>query len=122
MFQYVRARQASFGHAIRGFGFLIRSESHAKVHLLATALVICLGVFLPVSAGEWGLLSLAIGLVWTAEAVNTAVESVVDLCSSEWNEQAGRAKDLAAAAVLIAAVTAFVIGLIVFLPRIFSLF
>jgi len=122
MFKYVRARQASFGHAVRGLRTLIHSESHAKVHLLATASVCCLGATLSVSAGEWGLLLLATGLVWTAEALNTALESVVDLCSPEWNEKAGRAKDLGAAAVLLAAVTALLVGLIVFLPRILSLF
>ena len=122
MFNYIRARRASFGYAIRGLRILIRSESHAKVHLLATASVCCLGALLSISVSEWGLLILAIGLVWTAEALNTAVETVVDLCSPEWNEQAGRAKDLGAAAVLVAAVTAILVGLIVFLPRICSLF
>lgn len=81
-----------------------------------------LGIALSVSAGEWGLLLLATGLVWAAEAFNTAIESVVDLCSPEWNEQAGRAKDLGAAAVLLASLAAVLVGLIVFLPRILSLF
>ena len=122
MFKYIKARLASLGHAVRGLRSLIRSESHAKVHLLATALVCCLGVALSVTADEWGLLLLATGLVWTAEAFNTAMESVVDLYSSEWNEQSGRVKDLAAAAVLLAAAAALLVGFIIFLPRIVSLF
>jgi len=120
MFSYIISRLASFGHAIRGLRELIWSESHARIHLSATVLVICLGGLLSISAIECGLLLLAIGLVWVAEAINTAIESVVDLCSPEWNKQAGRAKDLGAAAVLLAAATAVLVGLSVFLPRIIS--
>jgi diacylglycerol kinase len=109
---------SSFGHAIRGIRFLIRSERHAQIHLLATVVVVVCGLVLSISAVEWCLVSLAIGLVWATEALNTALERLVDLCSPQHNEVAGHAKDLAAGAVLLAAVVAAVVGLVVFLPRI----
>lgn len=117
MFAWLRARLTSLLHAVRGVGWLIRTERHARYHLLATALVVCLGLWQSISSGEWCAVVLSIGLVWTAEALNTAVERVVDLCSPDHHLLAGQAKDLAAGAVLLAALAAVIVGLIVFLPR-----
>ena len=122
MLAFFRARMRSFGHAIRGIRFLIRSERHAQIHLLATATVVVCGLVISISAVEWCLVSLAIGLVWATEALNTAVERLVDLRSPQYNEVAGQAKDLAAGAVLLAAVAAAIVGLLVFLPRIAAIF
>jgi len=118
MLAFFKARMRSFGHAIRGIRFLIQSERHAQIHLLATAIVIVFGLMLSISSAEWCLVSLAIGLVWATEALNTVLERLVDLCSPQHNEVAGQAKDLAAGAALLAAVAAAIVGLVVFLPRI----
>jgi len=75
-------------------------------------------VAISISAVEWCLVVLSIGLVWTAEAVNTAIKRVADLASPAQNSLAGQAKDLAAGAVLLAAMTAAAVGLFVFLPQI----
>lgn len=116
--RYLRARIAAFSHAIRGVRFLINSESHARIHLLLTAFIICVGLMFSISAVEWCTVILAAGLVWTAESLNTAIERMTDLSSPERNAIAGQVKDLAAGAVLLAAITAAAVGLIVFIPRI----
>ena len=108
---------ASFGFALRGVVALLRSQANARIHLAATVSVIVLGFFLGVTHLEWCALSAAIGLVWTAEGLNTAIECVVDLVSPDPHPLAGRAKDIAAGAVLIAALIAALIGALVFIPH-----
>ena len=114
---FLHRRLASFGYAFRGVRVLFRTQVHAWVHLVATVVVVTAGVICSVTTIEWALLALTIGLVWTAEALNTAIEFVVDLASPEYHELAGRAKDVAAAAVLLAAVTSACIAVAVFGPR-----
>lgn len=121
MLAYIKARLKSFGHAMRGLWFLIRSERHARFHLFVSVVVVALGLGLSISPGEWCAVVLAIGLVWMAEALNTAIERAVDLSNPDHHPLAGEAKDLAAGAVLLAAVTAATVGLMVFLPRIWQL-
>ena len=113
----IKQRTAAFGYAIRGIIHLLRNEPNAWVHLVATIGVVVVGGLLGVTAVEWCLLALAIGFVWTAEAVNTAVERTVNLVSPEFDRRAGHAKDVAAGAVLLAALTAAIIGGIVLGPR-----
>ncbi len=113
----VQRRVASFRFAIRGIRFLFASQVHAWVHLLASLVVIAAGFLLRATATEWCLLTLSIGLVWSAEAFNTAVEVVVDLASPQHHDLAGRAKDVAAGAVLLASMSAATVGLIVFGPK-----
>jgi len=113
----IRKRLAGFGHAFAGVAFMFRTQFHAWVHLLATLVVVTAGIWLSVSPEQWCLLVLAIGMVWASEAANTAVESLVDLVSPEHHELAGRAKDVAAAAVLFSSIAAAVVGTIVFGPR-----
>jgi diacylglycerol kinase (ATP) len=88
---------------------------------VATVVVLVAGWFFEISRLEWCAVLAAIGLVLTAEGINTAIEAVVDLASPEQHLLAGRAKDVAAGAVLIAAVVAAVIGLLVFGPRVLAL-
>lgn len=111
----------SFGHAINGVGQLLRTQPNARLHLLATLVVIAAGVLFGISRVEWTAVVVAIGLVWTAEGVNTALEAVVDLASPQQHPLAQRAKDLAAGAVLLAAAAAAVIGGLVFGPRLIAL-
>ena len=117
---FIHRRLASFGYAIHGLRILFQTQFHAWVHLAATGVVIVAGLICSVTNTEWALLALATGLVWTAEAINTAIEFVVDLASPEHHELAGRAKDVAAAAVLLAAVTSVCIAAAVFVPRLMT--
>ena len=114
-----RRRVASFGHAVRGVGAALRSEVHLQFHALATVVVLGLGFYYGITRLEWALVALAIAGVWTAELVNTAIEALTDLASPEYHPLAGKAKDVAAGAVLLAALGALVVGTLVFGPRIF---
>ncbi|MCH2212771.1 MAG: diacylglycerol kinase family protein [Fuerstiella sp.] len=118
MSAFLRERAGSFRNAVRGITELVRTETHAKVHLGCTVIVTAAAATISLSSVEWCLIVLSIGLVWTAEALNTALERVVDLTCPTRNSLAGQAKDLAAGAVLLAAITAAAVGLLVFLPRI----
>ena len=109
--------QRSFGYAFRGIGILLRTQANARIHATATLLAVAVGFWFHISRGEWGAIIAVIGLVWTAEGVNTAIETVVDLVSPEPHPLAGRAKDVAAGAVLCAALAATAVGTIVFGPR-----
>ncbi len=118
-----------FKRVLRGFVFawngillLWREEKNCKIHLFFTLAVIIAAVIFRVSAAEWCILVAAIGSVWGAETMNSAIERNVDLVTDEKKMLAGEAKDLAAGAVLILAVMSAVIGLIIFLPKIISLF
>ena len=117
----LRRRAASFGHAFRGVAAALRSEVHLRLHALATAAVLGLGFYFGIGRLEWALVALAVGLVWSLELVNTAVEAVVNLVSPEYHPLAGRAKDVAAGAVLAGAGAALAVGLLVFGPRIWAL-
>lgn len=112
-----RRRSVGFRVAFRGIAILVRTQFHARIHLLATIVVIVAGISCSVSRTEWCLLVLSIGLVWASEAVNTAIEAAVDLASPEFHELAGSAKDVAAGAVLLASLAAAVVGGLIFGPR-----
>jgi diacylglycerol kinase len=107
----------SFACAFRGIAALLKSEVHARIHLGATVAVLGLGWWFVITPGEWIAVVLAIGLVWVAEALNTAIEYVADLAHPDEHPEVKKLKDLAAAAVLFASIAALVVGLIVFLPR-----
>ena len=112
----------SFGYAFAGIGVMLRHQRNAQIHLAITAIVIVAAVFFRVSVGAWLALTLAITLVLALEALNTALEAIVDLASPEFHPLAKHAKDTAAGAVLIGAIGAAVVGCIVFLPPLFALF
>jgi diacylglycerol kinase len=111
---------SAFRCAFVGLADLLKSQPHARWHLLATVGVVGLGVGLRVGRGEWLALILAMALVWVAEALNTAIELACDAISLERHPLIGRSKDMAAAAVLLAAGFAMVVGAVVFLPRVFA--
>lgn len=112
----VLARIKSFFYAGRGIKFMIESQHNAWLHVLATILIITAGLLAGISTAEWGLVILSIIAVWTAEALNTAFEFLADVSSPESNPLVMKAKDIAAAAVLITAAGALAIGLIIFIP------
>jgi diacylglycerol kinase len=110
------ARQIkTFVFAFRGLELLLRTQPNATLHLIATVLVLLLGVMTNRTRWEQVSLCFAVGLVWIAESFNTAIEFLTDLVSPEWRPLAGQVKDLSAAAVLLAAITALAVGLVVFL-------
>ncbi len=112
----VSAWIAAFKHAFSGLGDVIRTQQNAWVHALATIVVIAAGVWLRIEVWEWVVLFLAIAMVWLTECFNTALEDVVDLASPDIHPLARRAKDAAAAAVLVAAIFSLIIGLLIFIP------
>jgi len=117
MKSFLLARGRSFGFAWNGLVALLRTQWNARIHAVATAVVIIAGIVLDVSRTEWCLLVLAMGLVWAAECINTAIEALADTVSTAHHPGIGRAKDVAAGAVLVSAATAVVIGLMVLGPK-----
>ncbi len=114
----IRARGRSFAYAFRGLRYLIRSQHNAWLHVVATLGVCLAGIGMQISRYEWCLLILCMMAVWTAEAFNTALECLTDLACPDQHPLAGRAKDVAAGAVLLAAVAAALVGAIVFIPHV----
>lgn len=112
----IAARLKSFTHAFAGFAFMLHTQHNAWLHLIATLGVIAAGFALKVSANDWRWLIAAIALVWLAEAINTAFEHLCDVVSPEFHPAVKRAKDIAAAAVLVCAIAAALIGAITFAP------
>lgn len=113
---YLKRRRDAFRYAFRGIATMFRSEPHASLHLIAAILVIAAGIYWRITPSQWCLCLLCIGAVFSAEAINTAIEALADRVSPEKHPLIEKAKDVAAAAVLIAAITAAIIGLIIFLP------
>jgi len=107
---------SSFRNALSGLSELLRTQRNARIHLAITLSMTGLAAWLRLPARDWALLGVAAALVWTAELINTALEAVVDLATKEWQPLARDAKDLGAAAVLIAAVGAAVVGVLVLGP------
>ncbi|NML65775.1 diacylglycerol kinase family protein [Hymenobacter sp. RP-2-7] len=116
----LRRRAASFGHALRGVTVALRTELHLQFHAAASVVVLALGAYLGLSRLEWALVALAVGGVWTAELVNTAIEALTDLVSPGYHPLAGKTKDVAAGAVLLAALAALAVGLLVFGPKVWA--
>jgi diacylglycerol kinase (ATP) len=109
-------RIRSFRCAFAGIRTMLVSQHNAWIHVLATILVVLVSVFFRISRFDWCWITAAIVSVWTAEALNTAFEFLTDVASPQFHPVAAKAKDVAAGAVLIAAVGASVIGLLVLGP------
>lgn len=113
-----RSLRRSFGFAIEGIFEAVRTEPNMKVHLFASVMAILTGLFLKISQVEWLAIFSVIALVFILELLNTAIEAVVDLASPKKHPKAKLAKDVSAGAVFVAALIAFITGVIVFLPKI----
>jgi diacylglycerol kinase (ATP) len=113
----VAARVESFRCAFRGVWTMLISQHNAWIHLLATVCACGLGLLIGLSPLEWCAIVIAIVMVWAAEAVNTAFELLCDVASPEFHPLVQKGKDVAAAAVLLSAVGAALIGLLVFGPH-----
>ncbi|MGI6036721.1 MAG: diacylglycerol kinase family protein [Limnochordia bacterium] len=118
----VRPLKDSFRDAWSGLRTAVQTQRNMRIHLGCALLVLMAGYILPLSRPELVVVILCIGLVIIAEIFNTVIETVVDLATEEYHPLAARAKDLAAGGVLIAAIMAVVVGVIIFLPKIGTLF
>ena len=118
--KWVKCRAQSFVHAGRGILLLWLTQGNFRIHLVAGLGAICLGWYFQILATEWLALIVAIGLVLCAEALNTAIERMVDRIEPQRHPMARDAKDLAAAGVLIASGCSFIVGVILFFPRLVS--
>lgn len=113
----LRARFRSLLKAIQGLTWLIRTQANARLHLAATLVVSITGLAIKLTTEQWGLLILAITLVWIAEAINTALENMADALYPAHHPMIGRAKDVAAAGVLLSAIGAVLIGVLILIER-----
>jgi len=117
----MRAFLRSFGYAFEGIAYTVRTQRNARVHLLIGALVVLAAVYFRVSAAEWAILSLAFGMVFSAEMINTVAELSVDLLTQRRHPLAKAAKDVSAGAVLVTALAAVGVGIAIFGPRLWAL-
>jgi len=113
----IRARARSFKYAFDGLRAIFRRDHNIILHLVATIAVIVLSIWIKVTTAEALVLVFAIGFVWVAELFNTAIEKIMDLISLQKHPQIKFIKDVSAAAVLIASITAAIAGFIIFIPK-----
>lgn len=111
-----KQRALSFKYALEGLVTAFKDQPNLKIHLLAALAVIIASIFLQISKTEWLIITLTIGFVISVELTNTAIEEIVDSFTDEVHPSAKKAKDIAAAAVLVASITAVIIGIVIFLP------
>ncbi|MDT8413268.1 MAG: diacylglycerol kinase family protein [Vicingaceae bacterium] len=111
-------RIKSFIHAFNGIKMAFKEEANFRIHVVATIMVIAAGLYFKLSTTEWFAIIIVIGLVLVTELVNTAIENIANFISPERHEKIKTIKDIAAAAVLISAIVALVVGLVVFIPKI----
>ncbi|PWK19682.1 diacylglycerol kinase [Xanthomarina spongicola] len=112
-------RIKSIKYAFKGAVLLIKTESSIKVQVFIGVLMTVIGFFVGLSATEWIIQTLIIGLIISIEGINTAIEEIADFIHPEFHTKIGLIKDLAAGAVFIFAVVAIIIGCIIYFPKIF---
>jgi diacylglycerol kinase (ATP) len=118
--EFITSRVAAFGHAFRGWAFVLKTQHNAWIHSIVAMAVIALGLWLNVSPRDWAVLVLTIAMVFTAEFINTAIEAVVDLASPVHHPLAKTGKDVGAAAVLVASLAAILVGLLILGPPLWT--
>ena len=118
----LKQRFNSFKYAFAGIASLFKTEDNMKIHVVAGLVTIAAGFYFSITPNEWCIVALAIATVLAAEGFNTAIEHLTDLASPDHHPLAGKAKDVAAGAVLLTAMGAVVVGCIIFLPHILKLF
>ena len=118
----IRSRFRSIRFALSGLFFMLRSQHNAWIHACASVVVCAAGLWFGLTGMEWCCLIFAMTCVWTAEALNTALECLADAAAPDHHPLVGRAKDVAAAAVLIAAIASVIVGVLVFWPHVLQLF
>ena len=116
MRSFFLSRIQSVKYALHGWWHVVQTQRNAWVHALIAVIVIIMGLWLKLPARDWAVLILTIAMVFTAEFINTAIEAVVDLATQEEHPLAKVSKDVGAAAVLIAALAAVLVGLLILGP------
>jgi diacylglycerol kinase len=106
----------SFKCAFSGVSHVLRTQRNARIHLSVALVVIVVGLWLGLSRTEWAIIALTIGSVLAAESLNTVAEAAVDLATAEYHPLAKVAKDVAAGAVLLMAITAVIVGMLILGP------
>mgnify|MGYP003444406499 CR=1 FL=1 len=114
--EFIRSRIHSFGHAFRGWGYVLKTQHNAWIHAVIATIALLLAFWLGLPARDWAVLILTVTIVFAAEFINTAIEAVVDLASPVHHPLAKVGKDVGAAAVLIAALAAVLVGLLILGP------
>jgi diacylglycerol kinase (ATP) len=114
--EFISSRTAAFGHASRGWAYVLKTQHNAWIHSVVATAVILIGLWLGLPPRDWAVLILAIAMVFTAEFINTSIEAVVDLASPVHHPLAKVGKDVGAAAVLVAALSAMLIGFLILGP------
>ncbi len=109
---------SGFGFAAKGLAEAIRTQFNIRFHFAATLITLGMSFYFSLSLSEWCFIILAIAIVWMAELLNTALEYITDFVSPEYNDIAGKVKDIAASSALVAAIASASIGLIIFIPKI----
>jgi diacylglycerol kinase (ATP) len=117
----IRAKLLAFRYGWQGIDYMLRTQANAWIQIGIAAIVTVVGLLCGLSGVEWCIVVLAIAGVWISEALNTAIEAVVDLASPDRHPLAGRAKDVAAGAVVVAVGAAAICGLVIFGPRLWAL-
>jgi diacylglycerol kinase (ATP) len=117
----LRKRIKSLGYAFNGLKIMFMEEHNSRIHLVAAIIVIIAGFLLKISLMEWVLLAIVIGSVFISELFNSALENLANHLSPGQSDNIGKAKDLAAAAVLVSAFIAILTGCVIFLPKIYIL-
>jgi len=111
-------RIESFGFAFNGLKILIKEEHNSRIHLFVAIVIVIVSFIFQISSSEWILILFSISFVLVTEIINSAIENISDFISPEKHNSIKKIKDLAAAAVLISSITALIVGLIIFLPKI----
>ena len=118
--EFITSRIKAFGHAFHGWDYVLKTQHNAWIHSVVAVIVIVLGLWLGLPPRDWAVLVLAIAMVFTAEFINTSIEAVVDLASPVHHPLAKAGKDVGAAAVLVAALAAVLIGLLILGPPLWT--
>lgn len=111
-------RIKSFGYALKGIKTCLFTQHNFIIHTILALIAIIMGFILEISNSEWIAIIIVIGMVMATEIINTSIEELVNIVSPERNKKAGAVKDLAAGAVLVTAIAAFITGTIIFIPKI----
>lgn len=118
--EFVYTRIESFGHAFRGWWYVLKTQRNAWIHAIVAIMVFMVAFWLKLPSHDWAIIILTVTMVFTAEFINTAIEAVVDLASPQKHPLAKVGKDVGAAAVLIAALAAILIGLLILGPPLWA--
>jgi diacylglycerol kinase (ATP) len=117
---FLTSRIAAFGHAFRGWWYVLQTQHNAWIHILFATAVVIVGLWVGLEPFDWAVIVLTIAMVFTAEFINTAIEAVVDLASPVHHPLAKVGKDVGAGAVLVAALAGIVIGLLIIGPPLWA--